>query len=80
VFLPMSPLTAYVAACVDWYARNNETLPDGKTPLTPPVMALALPPNWLGPRDIILNQGETIITVGFGGILALGALMVLSNV
>jgi hypothetical protein len=58
-------LAAYVAAC-------------NMTP--PPVMALTLPPNWLGPRDIVLNMGETVVVVGIGGLLGVSALFLLSNI
>jgi hypothetical protein len=42
-------------------------------------MALVPPPGWLGPRDIILNMPETVVTVGFGGILGISAILILSN-
>ena len=48
--------------------------------LTVPVIALKLPENWNGPYDVILGTPATIVTVGFGGILGVGALYILSNI
>lgn len=48
--------------------------------LTVPVIPLAPPADFDGPRDIILSTPAMIVTVGFGGILGVGALYILSNI
>jgi hypothetical protein len=47
--------------------------------MTPVFGALALPKNWVGPTNIELGLPATIATVGFGGLLAVGALAIFAN-
>ncbi|KZT34005.1 hypothetical protein SISSUDRAFT_1053459 [Sistotremastrum suecicum HHB10207 ss-3] len=42
-------------------------------------LALATPPDWDGPTNVLLNTPATVVVVGFGAILGLSALYILSN-
>lgn len=59
---------AYLAVCA---ANLNTTMPK---------LALAIPSDWPGATDIILNTGATVVVVGFGAILGGSALLMLANI
>jgi len=60
---------------LDSYSSNCANLSLPTQPL-----ALQLPPDWDGPRDIELNLPATVVTVGFGGLMGATFLYLLSNI
>ena len=60
---------------LDSYSNNCAKLSLPTQPL-----ALQLPPDWDGPRNIELNLPATVVTVGFGGLMGATFLYLLSNI
>jgi len=48
--------------------------------ITLPAVALALAPNWNGPLGVGLGTGATVVVVGTGALMGMGAMYILFNI